>query len=249
MSTESRTLQTWPNGSMFYIRGDVNGPPEQRSLKTRTDTRWRKGTAEEWRAIQIEVLAEMYGDRDVLCCDSSLIDDLLKVANGGELRGDLADGFEYEQIRNMYADPSDWSAEQCIDYASEHDIDLDNDPRNMTRETVIELLADISIECRDDESIDTLRAAVIANIDDDTIPGSILESWRDACREVAQDNPAEVYEWWRVSSWLCDQLHAIGEVTIDNGYGHWWGRCTTGQQWIMDGVLQRVAAQFAREDK
>ena len=53
-----------------------------------------------------------------------------------------------------------------------------------------------------------------------------------------------MYEWWRVSSWLCEQLHAIGEVTIDNDYGYWWGRTCTGQGWIMDGVLQRVAARF-----
>lgn len=74
-----------------------------------------------------------------------------------------------------------------------------------------------------------------------------VDDLRDACMVYAQDHPAEVYEWWRVSSWLCEKLHEIGRVTIDNRYGCWWGRTCTGQQVIMDGVLQQVAALIDRE--
>jgi len=49
---------------------------------------------------------------------------------------------------------------------------------------------------------------------------------------------------WRVSTWFCRQLDEIGEVTISNGYGSWWGRCCTGQNYICDGTLQCVAARF-----
>jgi len=68
-----------------------------------------------------------------------------------------------------------------------------------------------------------------------------LDALRDAVRDCAE--PVEVFEWWRVSRWLCDHLRAIGEPVIDNGFGRWWGRTCTGQAVIMDGTLQRVAAR------
>lgn len=68
-----------------------------------------------------------------------------------------------------------------------------------------------------------------------------LDALCDAVREHSQDHPQEPYEWYRVDPWLRRQLHAHGEVTLSNSYGDWWGRCTTGQAVIMDGVLQRVA--------
>ncbi len=70
------------------------------------------------------------------------------------------------------------------------------------------------------------------------------DDWRNAVTESAPD-PVEIYEWWRIDSFLCDQLQAIGEPVIDNDYGEWWGRTCTGQGMIMDGTLQKVAAQFA----
>ena len=269
---DTTTLQVWPGGKSYTFRGDPDGPENQRSLRDGSgakrrgnrcihcgfeiawalgDTReggrdwkwrtralaetadatfctngvltrehlpteaefpnpWRKGTPEEWRAIRIEVRAELYGNRDILGCDSSLVDDLIKSANGGERYvKDLADGFSYEEIRNLYKDPSDWGAIECLDYIRDQGIKYD-------------------------------EPAETAEVD--------LDEVRELCRDHAQENPAEVYEWWRVSSWLCDQLHAIGEVTIDNGYGHWWGRTCTGQQWIMDGTLQQVAAQYERSE-
>ena len=69
-----------------------------------------------------------------------------------------------------------------------------------------------------------------------------VEDWKMAVRENA--DAAEPYEWWRVTSWLCRELSDIGEVVIDNSYGCWWGRCATGQGLIMDGVLQKIAAEF-----
>jgi len=220
-----KTLQIWPGGESLEYRGDPDGPPNQRSLRSRANsapTRWRKGTPEEWRKIRIEVRAELYGERDILGCDSSLVDDLLKAANSGDVRGsqDLADGFSYDEIRNLYTDTSEFDVEQCQEYAGDNGIDLDPLPR----------LGDSP------------------QIDDDAVEDDWLPIARERCEEHARDNPAEVYEWWRVSSWLCDQLHAIGEVTIDNGYGQWWGRTCTGQQWIMDGTLQKVAARFEREE-
>jgi hypothetical protein len=69
------------------------------------------------------------------------------------------------------------------------------------------------------------------------------DEWREAVRDNAQ--PAEVLEWWRVTEWLCNELRSIGEVVISNEYGQWWGRTTSGQSYIMDGVLQQIAAKYA----
>lgn len=243
---ETRTIQLWPGGESFEYRGDPDGPDNQKSLRkgyaSRDETNpWRKGTADEWRKIRINLRAEMYGRRDVLGCDSSLVDDLIKAASSGIDVRDLAEGFSYDEIRNIYKDPSDWTLEQCRDYVREHgDEDrVEPNPWTMDRDALIEAL---DISPSPVINVETLRRELITKIDDETIAG--LEDWREAARELAQENPQEPYEWWRVSSWLCDQLHAIGEVTIDNGYGHWWGRTCTGQGWIMDGTLQEIAARF-----
>lgn len=69
-----------------------------------------------------------------------------------------------------------------------------------------------------------------------------LDDWRQAVSDNAE--AAEVYEWWRVTEFLCRELRDIGEVVLDNDYGYWWGRCCTGQSMIQDGTLQKVAARI-----
>jgi hypothetical protein len=207
-------------------------------LKNPKRNPWRKGTPAEWRQIRISLRAELYWRQNGYGCDSSLVSDLISAANSGELSGDLSDGFGYDEIRNLYADPSDWDADQCREYAEEHGIDLPDPPDcGCDNPTKIVLKGSADAGC----------AACGADwpLEDDD--EKHLDELRDACRDHAQDNPAEVYEWWRVSDWLCDQLHAIGEVTIDNGYGHWWGRQATGQMLLMDGTIQKIAARYERE--
>ena len=106
---------------------------------------------------------------------------------------------------------------------------------------MVEALTDVDIECRDDEDDATLRAAVIANIDDGTIDG--LDDWREAVQDIAE--PEEVYEWWEVGGWLAERLEEAGEVVLRNGYGDWWGRCTTGQSVSLDYIIQKLGAEYA----
>lgn len=66
------------------------------------------------------------------------------------------------------------------------------------------------------------------------------DDWHDCLRECVIDNaePAEVYEWWAVSSWLAAYLRENGHVMLD-WYGiDVWGRETTGQAISMDGVIR-----------
>lgn len=234
---ETTTIQTWPGGESYTYRGDPERNANQRSLRRKsflcsacsvksdrypacghsaafiTETRtWRKGTAAEWRTIRIAIRAEMYQRNYVLQNQCALVSTLINAVY--EIPGDFGEAWRDDAIRNLYPDPSDWSAEQCREYLASEGIDHSD----------------------------------IANTDDDAINDdegfARIEHLRERCRDYAQDHPAEVYEWYLVDPWLCARLDKIGEVTIDNEYGCWWGRQTTGQALIMDGTLQRIAAEY-----
>lgn len=244
---DTKTLQVWPGGASYTYRGDLWGASSRRSLRRRsflcsacsvktdeyphcghsaafiTETAtWRKGTAEEWRRIRVEERARRLQQEEIYHADSALVDDLIRTSADGQQE---LGGFTYEDMRNLYADPSDWDAERCREYAEENGVELDTPDA-----------------CAEHQKWHSACPACEEMANDDSRGGWLTEA-RDACREYAQDHPAEVYEWYRVSRYLCELLHAVGEVTIDNDYGYWWGRQTTGQNNLMDGVLQRCAVQ------
>lgn len=51
----------------------------------------------------------------------------------------------------------------------------------------------------------------------------------------------EIFEWYRVTDWLAEELINIEEPVLDNDYGTWWGRTCCGQSIEMDGTIQKVA--------
>ena len=59
------------------------------------------------------------------------------------------------------------------------------------------------------------------------------------CFEETQE-PQEIFEWWLVSSWFGKKLLLEGEPVIDNGYGVWWGRTTTGQAISLDYIIEKI---------
>lgn len=69
-----------------------------------------------------------------------------------------------------------------------------------------------------------------------------LDSETGECESCFEDHkePQEIYEWWLVSPWFSKRLLMEGEPVMDNGYGVWWGRCTTGQAISMDYVIQKL---------
>ncbi len=222
--TDTRNLQLWPAGDTVTVRGDVHGP----DLEIMDGDDWRKATDEERRKVKIEELAEMYLERDVLCCDSSLVEALQR------------EGFEQFSvefnIENLYPDPSDWDVEECREWLDEqgHTSPLDENE-------IMEIARTLRDEHDSQMSDDTLKekghfAYIMAEAEEELA----VDDWREAVTDQA--DAAEVYEWWRVTSWLLGELRDIGEVVLDSDYGEWWGRCTTGQGLIMDGVLQKVAS-------
>lgn len=257
-----RSIQCWPSGRMLEVIGDP--PTEIRRHTGNGWGEWRPITPLEAWEVKVQETAQRLLAQEVYCCDSCLVSDMTGAAMGGELTGDIAREWDYDQISNLRPDPSDWDLEQCREYLEERGHGLpDPNPWAMDREDLIRAVYSDEVwgelEAHDDhdpddgpaptlseeaakaaaESENDLRVTLSAMIDRETVDG--IDDWRDAVREHSQDNPPDVYEWYRVSPWLLGKLHEIGEVTIDNAYGEWWGRTCTGQGVIMDGTFQKIA--------
>lgn len=87
-------------------------------------------------------------------------------------------------------DPSDWDYAQLAAYFDDHDWPSDQPQfADWSREQLAEALADVGIEVYEHESDETLRAAVIANFDDETIDG--LDRLREAARDAIDENRHE----------------------------------------------------------
>lgn len=69
-----------------------------------------------------------------------------------------------------------------------------------------------------------------------------LDSETGECEKCFENNqmPQEIFEWWLISPWLGKKLLMEGEPVIDNGYGIWWGRTTTGQAISLDYIIQKI---------
>ena len=71
---------------------------------------------------------------------------------------------------------------------------------------------------------------------------SFLDSETGECENCYEETqvPQEIFEWWLVSKWLGRKLLMEGAPIIDNGYGTWWGRITTGQAISLDDVINSI---------
>ena len=64
-----------------------------------------------------------------------------------------------------------------------------------------------------------------------------------ACQENYE--AGEVYEYWAISDWLYGKLKDRGQIVID-AYPQIWGRQTTGQAIVLDGVIRSIAKDILR---
>ena len=149
-------------------------------------------------------------DREVHYCVSMLIHELAQ----------NCESEYYDDILNVCLQ-DDWE-----EPATYHTSELD-------RDECAKMLESISIEVRDNETVETLREAIDANILDGTIDA------QEFCEDHGLDPYTnEAYEHWIVSDWLADKLEAAGEMVSKDLYGLTiWGRCTTGQAILLDGVI------------
>ena len=149
-------------------------------------------------------------DREVHYCVSHLISELAQ-----HVVGDYDDDILNVCISDDWKEP-----------ATDHTANLD-------RDECVEWLEGIGIECVDSESVETLREAIDANINDGTIDA------QEFCEYHGLDPYTnEAYEHWIVSDWLAGKLEAAGEMVARDIYGLTiWGRRTTGQSILLDAVL------------
>jgi hypothetical protein len=210
---------------------------------------WREGTPEEWRKVRVCVLAERYAENEILAVQSSLIDDLMKHANDGS--DDIHEAFQYDELTNLYPDPDDWDADDCREWLDDHGHDQPDRPMVSCAECkgLGEIQPDADADNPEPEALDCVHCKGTGEVADPDADEN--DDYLDELRQAVRDNgeAAEVYEWWLISRWLCDELKSIGEVVLDNGYGRWWGRTCSGQQLIMDGTLQKVAANHVKESE
>ena len=59
---------------------------------------------------------------------------------------------------------------------------------------------------------------------------------------VLNEKPQEVFEWWICSNWMMEKLRARGEVVIP--HLNIWGRTTTGQAILLDGIISRICQEM-----
>ena len=183
-------------------------------------------------ATAIERVAENLVERDVLACQSALVDSLLSNERGED--------WTLDNVRNLYPDVDDADFDRCYELVLDYGGDPpDPDPFELTAEELRDRMPD-DVELQADDE-DELRRRFIQMLNTGAVEG--LEDWRDAARDT---DPREVFEWWLVTGYLAQELEDIGEVVLDNGYGRWWGRTCTGQSLLLDGTFQRIAKRLRR---
>lgn len=160
-------------------------------------------------------------DREVIECQTSLIDWVLSKED------EVSDPFyTMDEISNYYSYP-----EFSDEYGNYFEGGNEVDKNERIREIELEIehqenLRDEAAENEDEEA----EADADAEIEQ-------LEAFKDDLENI-ETEPAEIYEWWSVTSWFANRLEEYGESILNNGI---WGRQTTGQAILLDYVITKIA--------
>jgi len=172
---------------------------------------------------QNQDIKSRFVEREVYCNVNSLVEYCLK--HGYE---DSESPVNLDEIENYYSMDVDNAIEAAIDYfGSTNDpselIDYANDPDTYNRRVKTKGDFEVFLKSLDEDELKQLC--------DDFSIGYETE-------------PQEIFEWWAVSSYLYDQLKANGYPVVDTGSCKVWGRTTTGQAILLDGVITRICADM-----
>lgn len=91
---------------------------------------------------------------------------------------------------------------------------------------------------QEDEILEKLRSYILEHLD---------ENPEDFCNEFDvdfYDYPREVYEYWLVSDWMGRYLKDRGYLVVDWMGLTVWGRQTTGQAILLDGVIRDICGEL-----
>ena len=162
-------------------------------------------------------------DREVLCCDTSVVEYILRQSYD-DYHEDIP--FTYDDIENLYP-----NNQEDIDELEEKIQELEDskpeEPDSWDYET-------------DQDFYDAYDAyeEKVKEID------AKIEELEDEVNELEyqQERPQEVFEWWRITSYLFHKLRDKGEVVLEGPNGYYWGRCCTGQAILLDWVISEICA-------
>lgn len=165
--------------------------------------------------------------QEVICCVSMLVHHFAN--NPESLEGS---DYSYDEILDLCRNPDH---EASFDAWLEEIADTDD---------LIDILEedlDIVLDRDDDDDVLASDAELREMIQDSA---SSLD-YEEQCRKRDIDiEYREVYEHWVVSPYLKNQLKHHGE-TVGELFGlDIWGRCTTGQAILLDGVIVEIAADM-----
>ncbi len=166
-------------------------------------------------------IKQKFVGREVFCNVNSLVQYCL--SKGFE---DSENPVNIDDIENYYAIDSDKAIEDIIELwcdKNEEMIEYANDPDTYNRRVKTE--GDFRVFLNSLEGHELFDCCESFGIEPET-------------------NPQQIFEWWAVSSFLFDKLRAEGCVVIDTGSCKVWGRCTTGQAILLDGVITRICADM-----
>lgn len=68
----------------------------------------------------------------------------------------------------------------------------------------------------------------------------IIDSNTGECEDCFDGSMQEIFEWWLVDSYLLNKLEELNEPVLRTEYEDYWGRTTTGQSIMMDGVIREI---------
>jgi len=59
-----------------------------------------------------------------------------------------------------------------------------------------------------------------------------------------ESQPKEIFEWWIVTEYLYKALKARGQAVLAWGNNYYWGRETTGQAILLDGIISSICEEM-----
>lgn len=158
-------------------------------------------------------------NREVLCCDTSVVEYILR-------QEDYDVPFTYDDIENLYPNNQE-DIDELEEKIQELEDSKPDEPDSWDYET-------------DQEFYDAYDAyeEEVKEIDNE------IEELNNEIQELEYqlERPQEVFEWWRVTSYLFHKLRDKGEVVLEGPNGYYWGRCCTGQAILLDWVISEICA-------
>lgn len=206
-------------------------------------------------------LAKQLVEREVMVCQSGLIDTILK--HSWDDRWVAEELFSIDDIENYYKryniddlihdNPQDYE-EFILDnpdlltntYSDEYDewFTHQANQEEDTEADFLDWLEEHAPFADEEGEIRMTRHELLDNIELDENDIETLYDYLERNAVEIQDEYSEIYEWYAVTEWFANKLKEEGEAVLDQWGGPWWGRRTTGQAIYMDSVIQEIALEI-----